>query len=75
MRAKAFLAGGVLLILLGLAAMLRPNIVMPAKHSQTQVGGQTVLIETRRVVEVPRPLSGLVMLCGALLILLRKQPS
>lgn len=59
---------GVLVILLGLYTMFRPNLLMPAKRENLQIGGQRVLMETRRIVEVPRAVSALVIFCGAGLI-------
>lgn len=64
------IGGGVLIILLGIYAMIRPNLLMPAKRETLEIGGQKVMMETRRVVAVPRLLSGLVIVCGAGLILL-----
>ena len=54
-----FIGAGVLLILLGVYAMRRPNLLMPAKRETLQIAGQNVVMETRRVVTIPRPLSGL----------------
>jgi hypothetical protein len=64
------IAGGVVIILLGIYAMVRPNLLMPAKRETLEIAGQKVMMETRRVVQVPRPLSGLVIVSGAGLILL-----
>ena len=74
-RAGAYvlIAAGVLVILLGLYGMFRPNVLMPAKRENLQIGGQKVVMETRRVIPVPRALSGLVIFCGAGLILLGVQ--
>lgn len=65
-----FIGAGVLLILLGIYAMARPNLLMPAKRETLQIAGQKVVMETRRIVAVPRPLSGLVIISGGGLILL-----
>jgi hypothetical protein len=59
---------GILVALLGVYGMIRPNVVLPAKRQTLQIRGQQVLMETRRVVDVPRPLSGLIIFCGAGLI-------
>lgn len=50
--------------------MRRPNLLMPAKRETLQIAGQKVVMETRRVVTIPRPLSGLVIVSGGGLILL-----
>lgn len=70
MRTKAFVTGGVVLILLGSYALIRPNVLMRAKRENLQIGGQKVVMETRRVVMIPRPLSGLVVISGFGLLLL-----
>lgn len=64
---------GIVVILLGLYGMVRPNLLMPAKREDLQIGGRRVLMETRRVVTVPRALSALVMVCGAGLIFIGVQ--
>ncbi len=43
---------------------------MPAQKTEVQVGGQKLLIETRRIVTIPPILSGLVMVAGIGLMLL-----
>lgn len=64
MGPKLSIGAGVLVILLGLYGMIRPNLLMPAKREDVQIGGQRVVMETRRVVAIPRPLSGLLIFCG-----------
>lgn len=64
---------GITVIFLGLYGMVRPNLLMPAKREDLQIGGQRVLMETRRVVTVPRALSALLMVCGAGLIFMGMQ--
>lgn len=73
MKRKLLVLGGVALILLGIYGMFRPNILMPAKRQKLQIAGQDVEMETRRIIGVPRPLSGMVILSGAALILLSFQ--
>jgi hypothetical protein len=68
-----FTLGGVVLILLGIGALIRPNVMMPAKRGDLIIQGQRVKIETRRVVAIPRPFSALIVVCGVLFILLRNQ--
>jgi hypothetical protein len=73
MKTKVPMVGGIVLILAGIYGLIRPNILMPAKREKLQIAGQEVQMETRRVVGVPRPLSGMVILSGAALILLSFQ--
>jgi len=73
MRPRLFVLGGAVLILLAAYALVRPNVLMPAKRQDLIIQGQAVKIETRRVVAIPRPLSALLLLCGVGFILLRNQ--
>lgn len=73
MKTKLLVLGGIVLILAGIYGLIRPNILMPAKREKLQIAGQEVQMETRRVVGVPRPLSGMVILSGVALILLSVQ--
>lgn len=70
LKLTLLIASGVLLMLFGIYAAVRPNLVMPAKRQELQIGGQKVEIETRRIVAIPRPLSGLVIVAGLGLILI-----
>jgi hypothetical protein len=65
-----FIGAGMLLILLGIYTMARPNLLLPAKRETLQIAGQKVMMETRRVMAIPRLLSGLVIVTGGGLILL-----
>jgi hypothetical protein len=69
-KPRLLIASGVLLMLLGVYVAVRPNLVMPAKRQELQIAGQKVEIETRRIVAIPRPLSGLVIVGGMGLILI-----
>jgi hypothetical protein len=60
-----FVIFGILLTLLGLAALLHPEIKMPAKREELQVGRMKVPVETRRIVTVPPAVGGLIIVCGA----------
>jgi hypothetical protein len=72
-RRTLFISGGVALIVLGIYAMIRPNVMMPAKRQELEIAGQKVEMETRRIVAVPRPLSGLIIVSGLGLILISFQ--
>jgi hypothetical protein len=65
-----FILGGLAVMALGIYGIARPNLVMPAKKENLEIGGQRVVMETRRVVALPRPLSGMVIVCGVGLIVL-----
>ena len=59
---------GILLVVLGLAALAHREFKMPAEHKEVQVGPVTVPVETRRIVNVPPFVGGLIILCGAGLV-------
>jgi len=73
MRARMFVLFGVVLIAAGVYALIRPNVMMPAQRQKLQIAGHEVMMETRRIIPVPRPMSGLLILSGVALILLRNQ--
>jgi hypothetical protein len=68
MHSKLLVLGGALLILLGMAALIYPDLPMPAKRSEFQIGPEKLKMETRRVVTIPPILSGIVILAGGGLI-------
>ena len=45
---------GVLFVVLGIAGLAHPNVVMPAKKQELEIAGNKVIMETRRVVEIPK---------------------
>ena len=56
---------GILLLAAGIAALIHPQVAMPAKKQEIQVGEGKAIIETRRIVTFPRPFSALLILAGA----------
>jgi hypothetical protein len=56
---------GVLLMAGGIAALIWPQVGMPAKKEEVQIGQGKAIIETRRIVTFPRPFSALLILAGA----------
>jgi hypothetical protein len=56
---------GVLLIAGGIAALIWPQVSMPAKKQEVQIGEGKAIIETRRIVTFPRAFSVLLILAGA----------
>lgn len=66
---------GALLVALGIAGLVHPNVVMPAKKQELQIAGTKVIMETRRVVAVPVVLGVLVIVAGtAALVLSQLSP-
>jgi hypothetical protein len=56
---------GILLVAAGIAALIHPQVAMPAKKQEIQVREGKAIIETRRIVTFPRPFSVLLILAGA----------
>jgi hypothetical protein len=77
MKDKQFAIFGILFIALGIAGFVHPRILMPWKQKDVQVGGQQMIVQTRRVIEIPAFLSGFFILAGGALIFLsaREKPS
>lgn len=65
MKLNFFSVLGVLLVVLGLAALLHPEFKMPAKREEIEIGPMKVPVETRRIFTVPPVLSGIIIVCGA----------
>jgi hypothetical protein len=64
---------GVLVIGLGIAALIHPRVMMPGSHREVDIGNKKVIMETRRIVEIPPILGGLIIICGAGIIFLGAQ--
>ena len=65
---------GVLLIIAGIAALIHPQIMMPAQTKEVQIGTNKAIITTHRVLEFPTAFSVVLILVGAAQIyLLRKR--
>jgi hypothetical protein len=56
---------GILLITAGIAALVHPQVSMPAQKQEVPIGEGKAIIETRRIVSFPRPFSALLILAGA----------
>jgi hypothetical protein len=66
---------GILLVIAGLAALIRPSFALPAKRHEETVSGQRVLIETRRIVSIPRAASATeLVLCVGLIFFGSRPP-
>lgn len=66
---------GLILVIVGIVVLFHPNIPMPAKKSELHVGSARAIIETRRVVSVPKTASWIVIACGGILLLLGSRRS
>jgi hypothetical protein len=55
---------GVVLMLIGAATLIHPELKMPASQREIDVQGQKLIINTRRIVMVPALLSGIAIVAG-----------
>lgn len=55
---------GILLVAAGIAALIHPQVSMPANKEEIQVSTGKAIIETRRIVTFPRPFSALLIFAG-----------
>ena len=55
---------GILFIVLGIAGLAHPNVVIPAKKQEIEIAGSRVIMETRRVVTIPKILGVLLVVAG-----------
>ncbi len=55
---------GVLLVAGGVLTLIRPQMSMPARKEEVQIGEGKAIIKTRRIVTFPRAFSGLLILAG-----------
>jgi uncharacterized membrane protein HdeD (DUF308 family) len=59
---------GILLVAAGIAALIHPQMSMPAKTQEIQVASGKAIIETRRIVTFPRPFCALLIFAGVVQI-------
>jgi len=55
---------GVIFIVLGIAGLVHPNIVLPAKKQYLTIAGTQVITETHRIVSIPTVLGILLIVAG-----------
>jgi hypothetical protein len=55
---------GVLLMAGGIATLIWPQVSLPAKKQEVQLAGGKAIIETRKIVNFPRPFGVLLILAG-----------
>lgn len=57
MKITLYTVFGVVFFVLGIIALIRPNFALPSKKSEMMIQNQKVLIETSRIISIPRPIS------------------
>ena len=65
MKVTVYTVFGFLFLVLGAVALIHPNFAFPAKKDTVTIANQKVLIETSRVVSVPRSISAAEVVLGA----------
>jgi uncharacterized membrane protein HdeD (DUF308 family) len=55
---------GILLVLMGVAALIHPQVGLPSHKQEIQVAQGKAIIETQRIITFPRPFSVLLILAG-----------
>jgi hypothetical protein len=70
MKVHPFMAIGILLIACGIAALIHPNLSMPAKQRELQISGEKVIMKTTRIIELPKVFDVLLIVAGSSLIFL-----
>lgn len=69
MRNRVAIVAGVLLILIGVAALIHPQFSYRVEHHDQQVGAMKVLFETRKVIHFPLWFSVPILTIGAALLI------
>jgi hypothetical protein len=59
---------GTVFLLAGIAALIHPRVMMPAKRSEVWVGKQELKMETRQIVMIPAAMGVLALIAGGGLI-------
>lgn len=65
---------GLVLVVVAIVALVRPSWALPAKKHEQMIANQRVLIETRRVVTIPRVASATELALGIGLIFFGSRP-
>ncbi len=68
MKVTAYTILGILFFVLGLVALIHPNFALPGKQQQVTVAGQHLVIQTSRVISIPRAASAAEVVLGLGLI-------
>jgi hypothetical protein len=64
----AYTLFGILFFVMGIVALIHPNLELPGKKDEVTIANQKVLIETHRVISIPRAASATEVALGIGLI-------
>jgi hypothetical protein len=70
MKVHPYVIMGILFIALGIAALVHPNVSMPSKKSEIEIAGTKTIIETTRIIEIPKVFAILLLVAGGSFIFL-----
>lgn len=70
MRIRGAVIGGVVLILIGIATLIRPQYSYRVEQHREQVAGSQVLFETRKVIRFPLWFSIPVLVIGVAMVII-----
>jgi hypothetical protein len=70
MKIHPYVVMGALFIALGIAALIHPNVSMPSKKSEIEIGGTKTIIETTRIIQIPKVFGILLLVAGGSFIFL-----
>lgn len=74
MKVTFYTVIGVILVAVAIAALIRPSWTLPANKREETIASQRVVIETRRVVRIPRIASATELVLGLGLIFFGSRP-
>jgi hypothetical protein len=70
MKVHPYVVMGILFIALGITALVHPNVSMPSKKSEMEIAGTKTIIETTRIIQIPKVFSVLLLVAGGSFIFL-----
>lgn len=70
MKIHPYVVMGALFVALGIAALIHPNVSMPSKKSEIEIGGTKTIIETTRIIQIPKVFGILLLVAGGSFIFL-----
>lgn len=65
---------GLIFLVAGIIALIHPNFTLPGKKDTVTIANQHMVIETHRIVSVPRVASGTEVVLGVGLIIFGSMP-
>jgi hypothetical protein len=70
MKVHPYVIMGILFIALGIAGLVHPNVSMPSKKSEIEIAGTKTIMETTRIIQIPKVFAVLLLVAGGSFIFL-----